>query len=154
MIRILTILAFAFALVVAPATSSSLTAHAHDHAEDTQSVVVHLSHFTDDLHAAFMALNIGTMLAESGEAEVTLFLDLEAVRLADAGSRSDLAWGDSGGVGEAFDGFVAAGGSVMVCPHCAAQASVDAEGLRNGAHMATREEIVAMFLSADKIIDY
>lgn len=80
MIRILTILAFAFALVVAPATSSSLTAHAHDHAEDTQSVVVHLSHFTDDLHAAFMALNIGTMLAESGEAEVTLFLDLEAVR--------------------------------------------------------------------------
>jgi sulfur relay (sulfurtransferase) complex TusBCD TusD component (DsrE family) len=155
MIRIFTAFAFAIALATATATPSALAAHSDQHAvEETQSVVIHLSHFTNDLHAAFMALNIGTMLLESGQADVTLFLDLEGVRLADARSRSDLAWGDSGGIGETYDGFVAAGGAVMVCPHCAEQASVDADNLREGAQMATREGIAAMFLSADKVIDY
>ena len=155
MTRIFTAFAFALALAFSTATPSAMAERADGHSSEAQqSIVVHLSHFTDDLHAAFMALNIGTMIAESGQADVVLFLDLEGVRLADAGSRSDLAWGDSGGIGEAYDAFIAAGGSVQVCPHCAAQAGVEAEALRDGAEMATREGIAEMFLHADKVIDY
>src|SRR5690606_4158914 len=49
-------------------------------ANDGQKIVVHLSHFTDDLHRCFMALELATILQES-DAQVTLFLDLEGVRL-------------------------------------------------------------------------
>ena len=50
--------------------------------EKQQQVIVHLSHYSDDLHAASMALKIGKILADAG-AEVTLFADLEGARLGD-----------------------------------------------------------------------
>jgi len=152
--RLIFALAAAFALLLSPAGPSAAPANAAVQTEDAQTVVVHLSQFTNDLHAAFMALNIATILQETGAAQVTLFLDLEGVRLADMRSRGDLAWGDMESIGDTFDGFVAAGGGVVVCPHCAALAGVDADQLREGAVMGTREQIGEMLLAADKIIDY
>ena len=146
-------LGLATALASVSGVQAATGSHAAAQAEDAQTIVVHLSHFTDDLHAAHMALSLSKALRDQG-ADVTLFLDLEGVRLADSRSRDDLAWGDSGGVGDAFDAFVSAGGTVGVCSHCAAQASVTAETLREGAQLLAREQVAALFLAADKVIDY
>jgi sulfur relay (sulfurtransferase) complex TusBCD TusD component (DsrE family) len=100
-----------------------------------------------------MAVSLGQNLAERG-ADVTLFLDREAVRMADARQRGDLTWGDTGGIAAALDGFVAAGGRLVLCPHCAALGGVDPAQLRAGATVATHEQVADIFLAADKVIDF
>ncbi len=121
--------------------------------EDQQQVVVHLSHYSDDLHAASMALKIGKILADAG-AEVTLFADLEGTRLGDRRVPQNLLWGSSRPINELYDAFIGAGGSIVLCPHCASVAGISKEHLRDGARLGTEKEIAALFLAADKILDY
>lgn len=118
-----------------------------------QKVVVHLSKFTNDLHAASMAVKLASGMQEHG-AEVTLFLDLEGVRLVDQGQPLDLAWGHGKPIGEVYEKFVKAGGKAWVCPHCAHAAGLQEESLRAGAKIADEGSIPAMLLQADKILDY
>ena len=118
-----------------------------------QDVVVHLGSFTNDLHSAFMAFSLATNLQKHG-ASVTVFLDREGVRLADVRERGDLTWGDSGGTSAAMAEFVQAGGKVVVCPHCASLAGIEADNIRPGARLATHEEVATIFLSANKVIDF
>ncbi len=122
-----------------------------------QNIVVHLSHFTDDLHRASMAMNIATALLKAG-ADVTVFVDLEGVRLVDKKLPKDLIWG----VGEKkptaqelYSAYIAAGGKIVVCPHCAHAAGIDKADLLTGAVLAKGpDEIAALMLAADKVIDY
>ena len=118
-----------------------------------QDIVVHLGSFTNDLHSAFMAFSLATNLQKHG-ASVTVFLDREGVRLADVRERGDLTWGDSGGTSAAMSEFVQAGGKVVLCPNCATLAGIEAANVRPGARMATHEEVAAIFLAADKVIDF
>ena len=118
-----------------------------------ESIVVHLSQSTNDLHAASMALKLGTALQKGG-AEVTLFVDLEGVRIADVRQPVDLRWGNSPPIGELYEGFVKSGGKVLVCPHCAAAAGLDAKSLREGAKIGTSEDIVKALSEASKVLDY
>lgn len=124
--------------------------HAH---EDQQEIVIHLSHYSDDLHAVGMALKIGRILADAG-AEVTLFADLEGPRLGDRRVPQDLVWGSGKPVNELLDAFVSAGGSIVLCPHCAKVAGIGKDDLRDGVRIGTEKEIAALFLAADKILDY
>lgn len=122
--------------------------------KDGQKIVVHLKHFTDDLHAAFMAVKLAGALETAG-ADVTLFVNLEGARLADARITTELKWGP----GEMplihyYDAFIAAGGELLICPHCAHAAGVDPENLRKGAKVATEGEVVKVLMEADKILDY
>jgi sulfur relay (sulfurtransferase) complex TusBCD TusD component (DsrE family) len=141
-------LAAGCASIVAPA--------AHAQAPQTaqsQQIVVHLGSFTNDLHSAFMALSLATNLQKAG-AKVTVFLDREGVRLADVRERGDLTWGDSGGSSAAMTEFVQAGGKVVLCPHCASLAGIEATHVRAGARIATHDEVAAIFLAADKVVDF
>lgn len=122
-------------------------------AQEKQSVVVHLSHYTDDLHAAFMALKLATAMQQKG-AQTTLVLDLEGVRLASTQQPQDLRWGTSGDIAGHYEAFVKAGGKILVCPHCAQAAGVDAKILRSGAQIVKEDELAAALLAADKILDY
>ncbi len=121
--------------------------------QQAQKVVVHLGSFTNDLHSTFMALSLGANMQKAG-ASVTVFLDREGVRLADARERGDLTWGDSGPVSKALIDFMAAGGKVMVCPHCAELAGMKAADLRPGVQMGTHEGVAQLMLAADKVIDF
>lgn len=123
-------------------------------AASPQRVVVHLSHATDDLHAAFMAVKLGLAMQEKG-AQVTLLVDLEGVRIADTRQPNDLVWGHGEALSTYYDAFVKAGGKVLVCPHCAAAAGLDAKSLRPGAQIAKDPgELAAVLLAADRILDY
>lgn len=118
-----------------------------------QRVVVHLSHYTDDLHAASMALALAGNLAD-GDADVTLFLDLEGVRLADRRLPEDFAWGSGPKVPERLEAFVEAGGRVILCAHCAEGAGIGSDVLRPGARIGTDAQVQELFLEADKVIDF
>lgn len=134
----------------------ALAGRAKDKVEQAaaQEVVVHLSKGTNDLHAVMMGLKLGTGMAGKG-ARVTLFLDLEGVRVADRRTEDALTWGEGHAtLGELYATFVEAGGGVLVCPHCAKAAGIGPGDLRPGARVGTFDEITALMLSADKILDY
>jgi len=117
-------------------------------------VVVHLTHTTDDLHAAFMALKLARVMQSTG-ASVHLFVDLEGARVADKRVPGDLRWGPGDTtLGELYDALVKAGGTVVVCPHCATAAGLDQANLRPGARIGTLEEIGQILMEADVIMDY
>lgn len=115
--------------------------------------MVHLSSYTNDLHAVTMSLKIATLLA-AADADVTLFLDLEGVRLADDRAPQNLQWGNTAPVAELYANLIEAGGTVLVCPHCARAAGIGAGNLRQGATLTTDAAIGDLFIAADKVIDY
>ena len=90
---------------------------------DPQNIMIHLSNYTNDLHSVTMALKIGHMLASHGE-EVTMFVDLEGVRLVDKHQPVDLTWGSGKTIKELYDQFIDAGGKVLGCPHSAEAAGI------------------------------
>ncbi len=123
---------------------------------DGQHVVVHLSKFTGDLHAAFMAFKLADAMQAEG-AKVTVLLDLEGVRLADRGNPLNLVWGTHHGtLEEVYTKFVTGGGRVVLCPHCAEVAGVNRDALRDGTTVGNPDEqtIPRLLLEADKILDY
>ncbi|MBD3402586.1 signal peptide-domain containing protein [candidate division GN15 bacterium] len=143
--------ALAVALVLVLGTA--LTFAQGDDADDPQQVVVHLSHFSDDLHAVTMSLGLAANMQEQG-ASVTLMLDLEGPRLADKRQSLDMIWGHSRTVAELYTAFVTAGGTALLCPHCADHAGVTGEHVREGARIAEEGELARLILEADKVVDY
>jgi predicted peroxiredoxin len=125
--------------------------------KEQQNVIVHLSRGTEDLHRVSMALKLATALQSAG-ANVTLFLDLEGVRIADQNLPQDLAWGfgpQKASVQELLQNYVTAGGQVLICPHCAEAAGISPAALKSEAIIASNDnEVAVLFLQADKVIDY
>lgn len=119
-----------------------------------QNILIKVGNGTNDLHPPFMAFKIGKLLLERNQ-KVTVFLNLEAVRLADKGQPLNLKWGisrkDLLGL---FEGFVQKGGRIVICPHCARAAGVKQENLRSGAIFGNETIMADLFLHADKVIDY
>lgn len=119
-----------------------------------QTIVVHLSSYTNDLHAAMMAMMFAEKLQQAG-AKVILFLDMEGVRAGDKRQPQDLVWGmPSHNFAEMYRGFVNAGGKVVLCPMCAKAAGITGKDLREGAVIGTADGITNLLLMADKVIDY
>lgn len=116
-------------------------------------LLVHLGNFSNDLHAASMAVKVATVAALDGQT-VVIFTDREGVRLVDKRQPLDLQWGDSAPLQMLFDNFVKSGGKVMVCPHCAEAIGLDSANLREGAELLDAEGMARMLREADKIIDY
>ncbi len=113
-----------------------------------------LRHGTNDLHSVFMALKIATSLQAKG-AKVTLFADLEGVRLVDSRQPLNLRWGaGKDTVGHYYEHFVQEEGEILVCPHCAQAAGISEKMLREGAMLTNKEQITDTLFKADKVIDY
>lgn len=110
--------------------------HAAVGAESAKSTVIHLSHFSDNLHATNMALKLSNAV-QKRNVPVVLFLDLEGVRLADKRQPQNLRWGNSEPVSTYFDAFVKGGGKIFVCPHCAPASGLDSKNLRDNARIST-----------------
>jgi len=119
-----------------------------------QKVVIHLSRYTENTHAALMATHFAENLQEHG-AEVTMMLDVGGVRLADKRQAQNSDNGIDSQISKYYDGFVKAGGKVLVCPHCAQTAGLTEQNLRPGARIGKNlGELTDLILSADKILDY
>jgi predicted peroxiredoxin len=134
-------------VIVDPAYAEATQAEAKE-------VVVHLSHSTDDLHAASMALKLARVIRSKG-ASVHLFVDLEGARVADKRVPGSLRWGPGDAtLGQLYDALIEAGGKVLVCPHCAQAAGLDEANLRAGARIGTVDDIGQVLMNADVIMDY
>jgi len=121
-------------------------------AQDAEkSIVVHIGQYSNDLHSATMGVSLAGKLQEAG-AEVTLFIDREAVRMGDRGQPL-LRYGDSD-LDALLSNYLDSGGSVLVCPHCAELGGVEPGELRSGFTMGTPESIAALFMNADTVISY
>ncbi|NOT52975.1 MAG: DsrE family protein [Deltaproteobacteria bacterium] len=133
--------------LIAPCTASAATA-------PQKHIVVRLGHYTDDLHAAGMAVGFAKTMQERGQ-KVTLMLTLEGVRLADARTPQDLKWGHGDEIGKVYEGFRKAGGEIIVCPHCAEAAGIDEKSLRPGAVFGKEgHDLVDVLIAADKVVDF
>lgn len=121
---------------------------------DKQDFVIKVDQGTTDLHAVFMAMKVGTMLVEKKH-NVTMFFNLESVRLLDKRQPLNLTWGTSKmNLEDIYNRFVEKGGKIVVCPHCAKAAGVEKSNLRQGSVIATDEQVAMIFVNADKVIDY
>jgi len=148
--------AFTFRIAIAFTTLSALgllLSPASAQTRAKQKVVVHLTHYTDQLHAAKMAVHLAHMMQTLG-AEVTLLLDVEGVRLASTKEPQNLIWGKGDPISVEYDALVKADGQVLVCTHCAEYAGITERDLRPGAHIGKDGALAKTVLAADKVLDY
>jgi predicted peroxiredoxin len=140
-------------VIVALAMITAVSGPATAQTESRQKVVVHLTHYTDNLHAAKMAVHLAHLM-QTMSADVTLLLDLEGVRLANSREPQNLIWGKGDTLASDYDAFVKAGGRVLLCPHCSEHAGVIEKNLRSGARIGKTGELAKTILAAEKVLDY
>jgi predicted peroxiredoxin len=145
---------FVTAILVLTAVACARPGSVHAEEAANQKVLITMGSFTDDLHKAMMGIKLARALQDKG-AEVSLFLNLEAVPLADARRPNELLWGPAHNPFSLyFDQFVEKGGKVHVCPHCAAAVGLTAEHLRPGISILEEDKVADVFLVVDKILAY
>jgi len=116
--------------------------------------IVHLSNYSNNPHAAFMALQAAQAL-QNGGSNVILFLDLEGIRLADSRVPFEAGWGSAdASTQKLYESFTKNGGQVLVCAHCASVGGLDAKSLRHDARMASGAEFANAVQSSAHIIDF
>lgn len=124
-----------------------------------QNIVVHLKRHIEDLQGAITAVRLATLMQsnEKCDVDVTLFLTLGGVRLADARMPQDLAFGrdvNAPTLAQAVAGFQNFGGRIAVCPACAGEIDLTPADLIDGAEIVGPEAIAEIFLNADKVLDF
>lgn len=100
---------------------------------------------------------LGRKIGQKYANEVTIFLNLGAVELADTHDVPDLSiftCSSGNNLQQYWDNLVSKGVSIMVCPGCAAIGGITPDLVRTGAHMGNMTGVQQLFLRADKIIDY
>lgn len=120
----------------------------------SQHILIHMKEYIAGIHETYMGLELADRLQRDG-AKVTVWLELQAVRLADdrvarglnpkPGSRA---------FSEIYKSFIDHGGRILVCHHCAGLQDVDQEHLRKGAKFVGVDEVAHAITEADKIVDY
>lgn len=142
-------------MLLGAALALAVAAPAHaEEAQPQQHILITMSSFTDDLHRAMMAIKLARALQDKG-AQVSLFLNLEAVPLADTRRPNELVWGPvHTPFSVHFTKFVEEGGKVVVCPHCAAAVGLTAEHLRPGVSLLEEDLLADIFLQAGKVMAY
>jgi predicted peroxiredoxin len=111
-------------------SSASAQAPATERAEKP-TVVVNITRGIDDLHAASMAIGLATDAMKAGRRSV-IFLNVHAPVLAKADLPPEVKFADFPPVKEMLASFLAAGGELYVCGHCASVTKVAESNLIKG----------------------
>ena len=110
--------------------------------ENAQKIVVHLSKFERDPHAAILAVKVAKELQSQG-AKVTHYLDLEGVQLVDVRRERDGLWRTPGPLPKHYDALLSAGGKVLVSAEDARLAGLGRGDLRGALRGVDGEGILA-----------
>lgn len=98
------------------------------------SLVVKVTHALDDPERAHIACNVAAVALASG-LEVSVFLAIEGVRLAQPDIPAQVAVAEGPPIGDLLDALYA-GASVTVCTPCATRRGLTAEDFRDGTQLA------------------
>jgi predicted peroxiredoxin len=129
---ILAALVLALAGVSALAPSPAFAQVPASGASAKPTVVVNITHGKDDLHAVSMAIGLASDAITAGRRAV-IFLNVNAPVLATADLPATVKFADFPPVKEMLASFVAAGGELYVCGHCAAVLKIAESSLIKGA---------------------
>jgi len=92
-----------------------LASNAAFSSDDNQRLFVNLT--SDEMNRAAMAIGFSTKMLQENKVPVTIFLNVEGVRIADK-SIPGHKHANGKSLKEMLAGFMKAGGSVIVCPMC------------------------------------
>ncbi|MDR3405085.1 MAG: DsrE family protein [Chthoniobacter sp.] len=123
-------LALAGVLPLLPRSASAQTPATEKAEKPT--VVVNITRGEDDLHAVSMAIGLASNAIKAGRRSV-IFLSVRAPVLAAADLPATVKFGDFPPIREMLASFVADGGELYVCGHCAAVWKVAESNLIKGA---------------------
>jgi len=122
--------------------------------QPSQHILIHMKEYIAGIHETYMGLELADRLQRDG-AKVTVWLELQAVRLADDRvTRGTNPKPGSRAFSEIYKSFIDHGGRILVCHHCAGLQDVDQDHLRAGAKFVGVDEVARAVLEADKILDY
>lgn len=140
--------------IAAVGLSASQVQRPQASSQKRQHILIHMKEYVSEVHEAQMGLELADRLQSSGT-QVTLWLELRAVRIADdridrrrnpqPGSRS---------FNEIYKSFVDHGGRILVCHHCAEFDEIGSEHVRAGARLVGVDDVAQAVIEADKILDY
>ena len=116
-------------------------------------VVVNITRGMEDLHAACMGIGLAGNAIKAGRRAV-IFLNVHAPVLAAADLSADLKFADFPRVKEMLASFVANGGELYVCGHCAAVCKVAESNLIKGAVVSHHEDLFLKLPAAALTFSY
>lgn len=119
--------------------SASAQAPATEKAEKP-TVIVTITRGEDDLHAVSMAIGLASNAIKAGRRSI-IFLTVRAPILAAANLPTNVKFADFPPVKEMLESFVADGGELYVCGHCAGVWNVNESNLIKGATLLQHGEI-------------
>ncbi len=105
-------------------------------------ILVNITRGKNDLHAVSMALGLARSAIKSGR-QAVVFLNVEAPIFATKDLSDDVKFGDFPPIKQMLADFVAAGGRVLVCGHCAHVVKVGPQDLISGAKTVAQDELLA-----------
>jgi predicted peroxiredoxin len=127
-----------------------------------EKIVVHIKVHQEDLQGAVTGMRLATLMRSKG-ADVTVFLTLRGVRIADSRVPQDMSFGreTEPTLEMAVDDFLTAGGTIAVCPACAHEIALTGadlitppDGASGTVLIAGPDEIGTLFMKADKVLDF
>ena len=103
-------------------------------------VVVNITRSKEDLHAVSMAIGLASDAITAGRRSI-IFLNVHAPVFAAADLPTDVKFADFPPVKEMLASFVAAGGELYVCGHCASILKITESKLMKGAVMTMHGDL-------------
>lgn len=116
-------------------------------------IIVNLTVDERSVHRADQALTLAKASREQGR-EVVVFLNVDAARLAAAGSTSTVGLPGKPALGAQLRSLIDSGVSVLVAKGCAGVCGVDLDALIPGARPGTAGEIAAMAADGGVVFSY
>jgi len=118
-----------------------------------QPLLVNITHGKDDLHAVCMGLGLAQSALKDGRTAI-VFLNVEAPVFAAKDLGEDVKFADFPPVKTMLADFLAAGGRVLVCGHCAHVVHLDTQNVIDGAKILAQGELFAALPPGSVVFSY
>jgi uncharacterized protein len=133
--------------------SGAQTVHDTTATSGKQPILVNITRGKNDLHAVSMALGLAQSAIEDGRS-AAVFLNVEAPIFAAKDLDGDLKIADFPPVKKMLADFIAAGGRVLVCGHCAHVVKLKHKDMIDGAKVLAHGELFAVMTPGTIVFSY
>jgi copper chaperone CopZ/predicted peroxiredoxin len=116
-------------------------------------ILVNITRGKNDLHAVSMALGLAQSALKNGR-KATVFLNVEAPQFAARDLNEDLHCPDFPPVKKLIADFIAQGGRVLICEHCARVVKLDPKNLIDGATVVAHGELLNALTPGTMVFSY